>query len=210
VKSSGWQNGLMVTGRGTGVVSHAGLALIRALADNTGLTGGLSRALATDRLLAHDRGRVLADLACVIADGGEAVSDFRVIGDQSGLFGPVASVPTVWRTLAEVAGGGSRKAGRITAAVNAARRAAWAGIASRHDGLPGVRVADRVLAGVTCIRLDATVTACHSDKELAEPNFKGFGYHPLLAYCDNTVRHEALQVRVEVRDLLRLAIAAAS
>jgi Transposase DDE domain group 1 len=27
---------------------------------------------------------------------------------------------------------------------------------------------------------------CHSDKEGAEPNFKGFGLHPLLAYCDNT------------------------
>jgi hypothetical protein len=39
---------------------------------------------------------------------------------------------------------------------------------------------------VTCLRLDATVTPAHSDKELAEPNFKGFGHHPLLAYCDNT------------------------
>jgi hypothetical protein len=28
------------------------------LTDKTGLTGGLSRALATDRLLTHDRGRV--------------------------------------------------------------------------------------------------------------------------------------------------------
>jgi hypothetical protein len=27
---------------------------------------------------------------------------------------------------------------------------------------------------------------CELEKELAEPNFKGFGYHPLLAYCDNT------------------------
>jgi hypothetical protein len=26
---------------------------------------------------------------------------------------------------------------------------------------------------VTCIRLDATVTFAHSDKELAEANFKG-------------------------------------
>jgi hypothetical protein len=26
----------------------------------------------------------------------------------------------------------------------------------------------------------------HSDKELAEPNFKGYGHHPLLAGCDNT------------------------
>ena len=33
------------------------------LTDKTGLTGGLSRALATDRLLTHDRGGVLADLA---------------------------------------------------------------------------------------------------------------------------------------------------
>jgi Transposase DDE domain group 1 len=43
-----------------------------------------------------------------------------------------------------------------------------------------------VAEGVTCIRLDATVTPTHSDKELAEPKFKRFGYHTLLAYCDNT------------------------
>jgi hypothetical protein len=39
---------------------------------------------------------------------------------------------------------------------------------------------------VTCIRLDATVVTAHSDKELAEGNFKGYGHHPLLAVCDNT------------------------
>jgi hypothetical protein len=39
---------------------------------------------------------------------------------------------------------------------------------------------------VTCIRLDATVVPAHSDKELAEANFKGYGHHPLLAACDNT------------------------
>ena len=49
-----------------------------------------------------------------------------------------------------------------------------------------VRVADRVIEGVTCIRLDATVVPAHSDKELAEANFKGYGHHPLLAACDNT------------------------
>ncbi len=51
---------------------------------------------------------------------------------------------------------------------------------------PPVRVADRKLEGVTCIRLDATVVTAHTDKELAEPNFKGYGHHPLLAACDNT------------------------
>ena len=72
-------------------MSHAGLALLRHLADRTGLTAGLSRALASPRLLIHDRGRVAADLACAIADGAEVISDFRVMTDQQQLFGPVAS-----------------------------------------------------------------------------------------------------------------------
>jgi Transposase DDE domain group 1 len=86
------------------------------------------------------------------------ISDFRVMADQQELFGLVASVPTCWRVLSEIVGGGSRPLARITAAVNAARRRAWA----------------------------QTVTPAHSDKELAEPNYKGFGHYPLLAYCDNT------------------------
>jgi hypothetical protein len=156
-------------------VSHAGLALLRHLAGKTGLTGGLSRALATPRFLVHDRGRVTADLACAIADGARVISDFRVMGDQRELFGLVASVPTAWRTLAGIARGGARTDRRITAAVNTARRHAWAQVTARHGALPGVRLADKTLAGVTCIRLDATVTFAHSDKELAEANFKGYG-----------------------------------
>jgi hypothetical protein len=167
-------------------VSHGGLVLLRHLADRTGLTSGLSRALATPRVLVHDRGRVLADLACAIADGARVISDFRVMGDQRELFGLVASVPTVWRTLQEIACAGARAERRVAAAVNTARRHAWAQIAARHGALPGVRVADKVLDGVTCIRLDATVTLAHSDKQLAEANYKGYGHHPLIASCDNT------------------------
>ena len=100
----------------------AGVALVRALADNIGLTAGLSRALASGRLLVHDRGRALADLACAIADGAEVISDFRVVGDQEDLFGLVASVPTAWRTLDEITRGGERASGKLIAAVNAARR----------------------------------------------------------------------------------------
>jgi hypothetical protein len=125
-----WSRGLEVTGGGTGIVSHAGLVLLRQLSDRTGL------------------------------------SDFRVMGDQRELFGPVASVPTAWRALSETARGGDRRRRRITAAVNKARRHAWKQGIARHGELSPVRVADRKLQGVTCIRLDATVVAAHSDKEL--------------------------------------------
>jgi Transposase DDE domain group 1 len=162
VNLTGWSKGLDVTADGEGIVSHAGLALLRELADKSGLTGGLSRALASQRLLIHDRGRVTADLACAIAGGGEVISDFRVLADQKELFGLVASVPTTWRTLDEIAAGRARALARITKAVNAARRQSWAAIEARHGALPGVRIADKVLEGVTCIRLDATVTPAHS------------------------------------------------
>jgi len=208
VNATAWSRGLEVTGGGTGVVSHAGLVLLRQLADRAGLTAGLSAALPSpDGGL--DRGRVFADLACAIADGAEVISDFRVMADQGGLFGLVASVPTCWRALDEIAAGGERTASRVRAAVNAARRRVWAGIEGRHSAIPGIAVADKTLEGVTGLRLDATVVACHSEKEGAEPNFKGFGLHPLGCWCDNTVRHEALLDRVEVRDL-RLPVVAAA
>jgi hypothetical protein len=93
VNVTGWPEGLEVTGGGEGVVAHAGLVLLRGLADMTGLTGGLSRALASSRLLVHDRGRVAVDLACVIADGGEVISTFWVLADPRDVHGLVASVP---------------------------------------------------------------------------------------------------------------------
>ncbi len=37
------------------------------------------------------------------------------------------------------------------------------------------------------IDLDATVVVCHSEKEQTAPTFKHtFGYHPMLAFLDNT------------------------
>jgi DDE family transposase len=125
----------------------------------------------------------------------EVISDFRVMADQRELFGPVASVPTCWRALNEIAAAGGRPRARITAAVNAARRVAWAQIEARHGALPGVAIADKVLEGVTCLRLDASVVACHSEKEGAEPNFKGFGLHPRGCWCDNTAEPLAVKLR---------------
>jgi hypothetical protein len=86
VNATGWSRGLDVAGGGAGVVSHAGLVLLRELADRTGLVAGLSAALPSPPG-GHDRGQVFADLACAIADGARVISDFRVIGDQRELFG---------------------------------------------------------------------------------------------------------------------------
>jgi hypothetical protein len=175
VNVTGWSRGLEVTGGDAGVVSHAGLVLLRHLADKTGLAGGLSAALASPRILVHDRGRVLADLACAIADG--APGDLRFPGDvrsagavRAGGVGADgvadAGRDSPWRRPRGPAG---HRGGEYCAAacVGAGR--------GRHGALPGVRLADKVLDGVVCIRLDATVTIAHSDKELAEANFKGYG-----------------------------------
>jgi hypothetical protein len=107
----------------------------------------LSGALASEWLLVRDRGRVLADLVCAIVEGSEVIIGFRVLADQKELCGLVASVPTTWRTLSEIATRGPETLGRITVAVAEARCRAWAAAAARHGGLAGVRIADRVLEG---------------------------------------------------------------
>jgi hypothetical protein len=71
-------------------------------------------------------------------------------------------VPTAHRTLEEIADPGRRAEKKLTAAVNAARRQAWGQGIARHGKLPGVRVADKTLEGVTCILLAATVSFAHS------------------------------------------------
>ena len=98
-----------------------------------------------------------------IAAATEVISDFAVLGGLREVGGPVASVPTVWRTLSEIAAGGLRAQARITAG---SEGGAQAGLGERHRGPlrrdPGVAVADKKIEGVVCIRLDATVIAACS------------------------------------------------
>lgn len=44
----------------------------------------------------------MVDVAVMIADGGEAMSDLAVLRNKPSLFGEVASNPTAWRTLEAV------------------------------------------------------------------------------------------------------------
>jgi hypothetical protein len=162
---------LKVSADGQNVVNHAGARLLSDLADETGLRGGLSRAMAAtkQRRRGHDRGQVLVDLAVMIADGGDAISDLAVLRHQPDLFGEVASTPTAWRTLEAVDGDALDG---IAVARAEARRRVWAAGAD-----PGFYVID----------FDGTLITAHSDKEGAAPTYKrGFGHHPLLALLDGT------------------------
>src|SRR5487761_1500066 len=101
MKRSGSRRRVKVSADGKGVVSHAGAGLLRELAADTGLAGGVTGALLdTYRgLPVHLPGQVFTDLAVAIADGADAVSGIEVLRDREALFGPVASMPTAWRLL---------------------------------------------------------------------------------------------------------------
>ena len=90
-----------VSADGDGVVSHAGVGLLREVADLSGLTGGVSAVLADTYKgpWLHDPGRVFTDLAAAVADGADCVAGIGALGDQEAQHGPVASVSTAWRLI---------------------------------------------------------------------------------------------------------------
>jgi hypothetical protein len=179
---------LVVSADGEGVVSHAGSRLLADPAERSTLTGELTDALgrlARPRT-AHDPGRVLVDLAVAVAVavGAECISDVAVLADQPGLFEPVASDSTVWRLLAQL---GEPELVAVAQARAAAREVVWA----QRAEVTGAAVSAAVAAGVELpglvIDVDASIVECHSEKESAAATFKSsFGYHPILAFCDNS------------------------
>ena len=177
------------------VVSHAGSRLLADVADRTTLTGQLAEELAGLRKprARHDPGRVLVDMAVAVADGATTISEVAVLADQAALFGPVASDSTCWRLLDQLDNGQPGAVGRARAA---AREVVWAQRAERcGEPFPPARAAGRVLPGLV-IDLDASIVVCHSEKEQAAPTFKKtFGYHPMLAFCDNTGEFLAARLR---------------
>ncbi len=87
----------VIAGGVSGLVSHAGAALLVETARRSGLAAALSRQLGRWRrpLAVHDPGKIVLDLAVAVALGGDAAADVAVLRAQPGLFGPVASDPTV-------------------------------------------------------------------------------------------------------------------
>jgi Transposase DDE domain group 1 len=175
VKSSAAVSQVKVSADGHGVVSHAGVGMLRELADLTGLSAQVTAALADtyNGPWTHAPGAVFADLAAAVADGADCVDGVgQLWADREHAFGPVASTTTLWRLIDERID--TQRLPRIRAARAHARARAWAtGAAPDHDGWLHLDV-------------DATITIDHSDnKENAAATWKHtFGFHSLLVFLD--------------------------
>ena len=171
-----------VDATGSSVVSQAGGLLLTETIRVVGLDRALSQALAGWRrpLAVHDPAKVICDLAVTLGLGGDCLADIAVLRAEPGVYGLVASDPTVSRTVDTLA----KDAGRVLAAIDAARAAARA----RAWRLAGKDAPDHGADAEhpLIVDVDATLVESHSVKQCAAPTFKkGFGFHPLWAFVDH-------------------------
>lgn len=164
-----------VSADGHGVVSHAGMGLLRELADLTGLSAQVTAALADTYCgpWVYAPGQVFADLAAAVADGADCIDGVgQLCGDREHVFGAAASTTTMWRLVDQRIDAAHLP--RVRAARAAARAAAWTAGAAPAAG------------DWLHIDIDATLVIDHSDnKDNAAPTWKKtFGHHPLLAFLD--------------------------
>jgi hypothetical protein len=175
VKSSAVVSRVKVSADGRGVVSHAGVGMLRELAGLTGLSAQVTAALADTYKgpWRHAPGAVFADLAAAVADGADCVQGAgQLWADREQVFGPVACTATLWRCVDERIDAAHLPG--IRAARAYARQKAWAAGAAPDRG------------GWLHLDVDATITIDHSDnKENAAATWKKtFGFHPLLVFLD--------------------------
>jgi hypothetical protein len=175
VKNIAAASRVKVSADGHGVVSHAGMGMLRELADRTGLSAQVSAALADTYRgpWVYAPGEVFADLAAAVADGADCIDGVaQLCGDREHVFGAKASTTTMWRLVDERIDAAHLPA--VRAARAAARAAAWEAGAAPTAG------------EWLHIDIDATLVIDHSDnKHGATPTWKKtFGLHPLLAFLD--------------------------
>jgi len=181
-KTTGFYPRPRVDTSGRAAVGQAGGVLLTSTVRAAGLDVALSAAMAPWRPAnaVHDPAKVLLDLALTLALGGDTCSDLAVVRAEPAVFGPVASDPTLSRTLARLAADVEKVLPAIDRARAAARARVWAAAGTHapdHD-------ADARHPLV--VDVDATLVTAHSEKENARPTFKkGFGFHPLCAFVDH-------------------------
>ncbi len=150
---------------GDGVATHVGLHALGALADRVGLGASLSSRIAPrgERLPRHDRGKVLVQMALVLAGGGESCADIEHLRIQEELFGSVPSDTTVFRTFHEF---DATQRASLAEALTEVRARVWTKLDTQSS--------DPVI-----LDFDASLVDVHSElKEQAAPTYKGgFGFY---------------------------------
>ncbi len=195
-KRSGLYPRVQVDATGSGIVSQAGAVVLVETARATGLDRELSQVLARWRRpgARHDPGKVVLDLAVALAVGGDCLADIAVLRGEPRVFGPVASDPTVSRTITALAADAPRALAALRSARAAARARAWQRAGEHAPGHDVSAVAPLV------IDLDATLVTAHSDKENARPTFKrGYGFHPLTAFVDHGANGTGEPLAIQLR-----------
>ena len=126
-KSTGSYPSLIVDTTAQRVVSHAGAVLLAATASRIGLDRELSAALRPwmRPLAVHDPGKVLLDLAIAVAIGGDCLADIAQLRAEPGVFGQVASDPTVSRLIDTLAADAPAALAAINTARAAVRARVW-------------------------------------------------------------------------------------
>jgi len=137
VKRTQWRPWLPVIAASESLVSSAGGVLLGQTARVCGLDRALAAALRPWRLplAVHAPAKMVADLAIAVGLGGDCAADIALLRAQPGVFGLVASDPTVSRLIARLAADTDRALAAIRGARAKARAWVWA-----KAGTPRIKV----------------------------------------------------------------------
>ena len=177
-------------------VGQAGGVLLTRTVNVAGLGGELSRGLARWRrpFAVHDPGKIITDLAVSLSLGGDCLADVALLRSEPGVYGPVASDPTISRLVGRLAQDAPAALRAINTARAQARAAAWR-LAGEHAPDHEISAADPLI-----IDVDATLVTSHSDKENAKATFKkGYGFHPLCAFLDHGAQGTGELLAIQLR-----------
>jgi Transposase DDE domain group 1 len=177
-QSIGFYPRVRVEGGGRGVVSQAGSVLLVETVRKSGLDRAISAALAPWRKprAVHDPGKILLDVALAVALGGDCLADVAMLRAEPGVFGPVASDPTLSRLVDVLAASGPKAFAAIRGARSEVRQRVWELAGGSSPAADGQVIVD----------IDGVLVLAHSEKQDATPTWKKtFGHHPLVAFVDH-------------------------
>lgn len=131
---------------GRQIVSQTGSVLLVETVRKTGLDRVVSQALAPWRKprAVHDPGKALLDVALAVALGGDCLADLAMLRCEAGVFGPVASDPTISRLIDTLAASGEKALQAIRSARSEVRCRAWSLAGKNAPDAAGCRTGYRI------------------------------------------------------------------